>query len=70
MRDSVADSPVRLFGERRPAFTGLDEQALIERIAGSAVAELALPRSHSTTGESGMSGEGKERRLPASAFSP
>ena len=29
VRDSVADSVVRLFGEERPAFTGLDEEALI-----------------------------------------
>ena len=36
VRDSVADTLVRLFGEQRPAFTGLDEEALIERIAGRA----------------------------------
>jgi hypothetical protein len=41
VRDSVADSLVRLFGEERPAFTGLREEALIERIAGSVVARLA-----------------------------
>jgi predicted DNA-binding transcriptional regulator AlpA len=41
VRDSVADSLVRLFGEERPAFTGLREEALMERLAGSVVARLA-----------------------------
>jgi hypothetical protein len=33
VRDSVADSLVRLFGEQPPAFTGLKDEELIERIA-------------------------------------
>jgi len=40
VRDSVADSLIRLFGEKRPAFDGLLEEALIDRIAGSVVARL------------------------------
>jgi predicted DNA-binding transcriptional regulator AlpA len=43
VRDSVADSLVRLFGEQRPAFAGLDQEALIERIASSVVARLPTP---------------------------
>jgi hypothetical protein len=31
--DCVTDSLVRLFGEERPAFAGLKEEELIERIA-------------------------------------
>lgn len=41
VRDCVTDSLVRFFGEQRPAFTGLQEEELIERIAGSVVARLA-----------------------------
>ncbi len=45
VRDSVADSLVRLFGEERPAFTGLKEEELIDRIAGSIIARLgAAPK--------------------------
>jgi predicted DNA-binding transcriptional regulator AlpA len=40
VRDSVADSLVRLFGEDLPAFTGLKEEELIDRIAGRVVALL------------------------------
>jgi predicted DNA-binding transcriptional regulator AlpA len=40
VRDCVTDSVVRFFGEQRPAFTGLKEEELIERIAGSVVARL------------------------------
>jgi len=40
VRDSVADSLVRLFGEERPAFTGLQEEAFIDRIAERVVARL------------------------------
>ncbi len=36
MRGSI----VRLFGEQRPAFTGLQEEELIERIADAVVARL------------------------------
>jgi hypothetical protein len=46
VRDSVADSLIRLFGEERPAFDGLLEEALIDRIAGSVVARLGnLPKA-------------------------
>jgi len=41
VRDCVTDSLVRFFGEQRPAFTGLQEEELIERIAGSVVARLS-----------------------------
>ena len=40
VRDTVADSLLRLFGEERPAFTGLKEEELIDRIAGRVVARL------------------------------
>jgi predicted DNA-binding transcriptional regulator AlpA len=40
VRDSVADSLTRIFGEERPAITALAEEELIERIAGSVVARL------------------------------
>jgi hypothetical protein len=36
-RDTVADALTRIFGERRPAFSGLAEEELIERIADRAV---------------------------------
>lgn len=51
VRDSVADSLVRLFGEERPAFTGLREEALIERIAGSVVARLGTSPKVQARGE-------------------
>jgi hypothetical protein len=40
VRDVVADSLVRLFGEERPAFAGLQEEAFIERVANRVVARL------------------------------
>lgn len=40
VRDCVADSLVRLFGEERPAFTGLQEEAFMNRIAERVVARL------------------------------
>ena len=52
VRDSVADSLVRLFGEERPAFAGLKEEELIDRIAGRVVAHLA-----STPGTQPQSGK-------------
>ena len=46
VRDCVTDSLVRFFGEQRPVFTGLKEEELIERIAGSVVARLSnAPKS-------------------------
>jgi hypothetical protein len=45
VRDSVADSIVRLFGEQRPAFTGLDEEALIEGLLEELLPDSALRRS-------------------------
>ena len=46
VRDSVADSLVRLFGEERPAFAGLQEEAFIEKIAARVVARLGTtPKS-------------------------
>ena len=36
VRDSVADSIVRLFGQQGPSFRALDEEELIERIASGA----------------------------------
>ena len=40
LRDSVMDSLVCIFGEQRPAFSGLQEEELIERIAGRVAAKL------------------------------
>jgi hypothetical protein len=44
VRDCVADSLTRIFGEERPAIAALAEEELIERIAGRVAARLgALP---------------------------
>ena len=51
VRESVADSLVRLFGEERPAFDGLREEALIDGIAGSVVARLGTSPKAQATGE-------------------
>ena len=51
VRDSVADSLIRLFGEQRPAFTGLKEEELIDRIAGSVVARLGTSPQPQARGE-------------------
>src|ERR1035441_5757765 len=48
VRDCVTDSLARFFGEQRPAFTGLQEEELIERIAGRVVARI---RSEEHTSE-------------------
>jgi hypothetical protein len=42
VRDFVVDSLVRFFGEQRPAFTKLNEEELIERIAERVVARLGI----------------------------
>ena len=42
VRDCVTDSLTRIFGEQHPAFTGLHEEELIEKIAGSVVARLGV----------------------------
>jgi hypothetical protein len=42
VRDCVTDSLARFFGEQRPAFTGLQEEELIERIAGRVVSRLGI----------------------------
>ncbi len=49
VRGSVADSLVRLFGEQHAAFTGLQEEQLIEKIATRVVAQLNTrlkPQAH------------------------
>jgi hypothetical protein len=46
------DSLVRLFGEQRPAFTGLREEGLIERVAGSVVVRLEAPPNGQVQGKS------------------
>ena len=46
VRDSVADLLLRLFGEERPAFAGLQEEAFIEKIAARVVSRLeARPKA-------------------------
>jgi hypothetical protein len=42
VRDSAADSLVHLFGEERPAFAGLQEKELIEKLAGRV--SISFPR--------------------------
>lgn len=51
VRNSVADSLVRLFGEQRPAFAGLQEEEFIERIAGRVVARLGSSQKPQAKGE-------------------
>lgn len=49
VRDCVTDSLARFFGEQRPAFIGLREEELIERIAGGVVTRLSnAPKSQSS----------------------
>jgi DNA-binding transcriptional MerR regulator len=46
VQDSVANALVRLFGEERPGFTGLQEEAFMDRIAERVVARLGTtPKS-------------------------
>jgi predicted DNA-binding transcriptional regulator AlpA len=40
VRDCVTDSLTRIFGEERPAFAGLQEEAFMERVAERVVARL------------------------------
>ena len=49
VRDCVTDSLARFFGEQRPAFTGLQEEELIERIAGRVVARIGTSQSKPKT---------------------
>jgi hypothetical protein len=51
VQDSVANALVRLFGEERPAFAGLDEEALIEKIAASVVARLSNAPKYQSSAE-------------------
>jgi hypothetical protein len=48
---SVADSLVRLFGEQRPSFAGLQEEKLIERIAGRVADRLGSSQKPQAQGE-------------------
>ena len=43
--DCVADSLVRLFGDERPAFAGLQEEAFMERVATSIVSRFPWKRN-------------------------
>ena|ERR1019366_2999247 len=51
VRDCVTDSLVRFFGEQRPAFTGLKEEELSEKIARSVVAQLGTAPKPQAQGE-------------------
>lgn len=51
VQESVAGSIVRLFGEQHPAFTGLREEEVIERIATRVVARLGTAPKPLTQGE-------------------
>ena len=51
VRDSVADSLTRIFGEERPAIAALAEEEFIEKLAGRVVARLgALPAAEKQIG--------------------
>ena len=51
VQDCVANALVRLFGEERPAFAGLQEEAFIERVAGRVAARLgSLPAAKKQIG--------------------
>ena len=52
VRNSVADSLVRLFGEERPALAGLQEEAFMERVAERVVARLKARPNAQVQGES------------------
>src|ERR1017187_2950095 len=51
VQDSVANALVRLFGEERPAFAGLQEEAFIERVAGRVVDRLRFSPNPPAKGE-------------------
>lgn len=51
VQDSIAVSIVRLFGEQHPAFAGLREEELIERIAARVVDRLRTAPKPLTQGE-------------------
>ena len=51
VRDCVTDSLVRFLGEQRPAFAGLKEEALIERIVGRVVARLNIATKSQPTAD-------------------
>jgi hypothetical protein len=51
VRDSVADSLIRLFGEERPALSASQEDELIKRIADSVVARLGTSPKPQARGE-------------------
>lgn len=51
VQHSVTGSLTRIFGEERPAFTGLKEEELIERIAGSVIARFGTYRRAQARGE-------------------
>lgn len=52
VRDSVADSLVRLFGDERRALAGLQEEAFMERVAEKVVARLNARPNAQVQGES------------------
>src|ERR1035441_507864 len=52
VRDCVADSLVRLFGEERPALAGLQEEAFMERVAERVVTRLKARPNAQVQGES------------------
>ncbi len=51
VRDCVTDSLALFSGHQRPAFAGLTEEELIDRIAGSVVARLGTPAKAQARGE-------------------
>ena len=51
VRDSVADSLTRIFGEERPAIAALAEEELIERIAGRVATRLGITPQSQLQGE-------------------
>jgi hypothetical protein len=69
-RGTVADVLTRIFGDQRPAFSGLAEGELIERIVGGVVARLSnAPKPQPSTENRYVSDKGAAKFLGVSVFS-
>jgi hypothetical protein len=71
VRDCVTDSLARFFGEQRPAFTGLQEEEFIERIAVSVVAQIGTfpPKPRTEAEPQYLREQAAAKRLGVSASS-
>ena len=68
VRECVTDSLTRIFGEERPAFTGLAEQQLIEKIAGRVAARLGTVPKPQAKGEQRYVRDGEAAFFGVSVF--